>query len=217
MAADWGVSRLLTVVRTDGPRDEAREDHDNPRWYAGAKEHLVALDRAVSSKRRGGSNWRKACAVRGAFKAKLARKRHEHQHQLSAEIAARCAVFATEKLNIKNMTGSAAGTVEEPGRNVQQKSGLNREILDTAPAALLQKIAYKVPETGGLFLEAATRKLKPSQTCPACAAVAKKLLAQRWHCCHACGHEEDRDSAAARVVLRWALGTLRGRELAEAA
>jgi putative transposase len=218
MAADWGVSRLLTVVRTDGPRDEAREDHDNPRWFKNAQERLVELDRVVSSKRRGSRNWRKACAVRGAFKAKLSRKRHEHQHQLSARIAKRCSVFATEKLSIKNMTCSAAGTVEEPGKNVQQKAGLNREILDTAPAALLQKLAYKVPETGALFLEAPTRKLKPSQTCPACGAVAKKLLSQRWHCCLACGHEEDRDSAAARVVLRWALGTLDcGQELAEAA
>ena len=223
MGADWGVSTLLTIARTDGAADgthrEAIEIENNPRWYAGAKDRLGGLERAVSSKRRGSKNWRKACALRGAFKAKVARKRHEHQHQLSARIAARCSVFATEKLSIKNMTGSAAGTVAEPGKNVQQKAGLNREILDTAPAALFQKIAYKVPETGGLFLEAPTRKLKPSQTCPACGTVAKKLLAQRWHCCHVCGHEEDRDSASARVVLRWALGTLnsRGQELAEAA
>jgi putative transposase len=158
--------------------------------------------------------------VRGAFKAKMARRRHDHHHQLSARLAARCSVFVTEALSIKNMTGSAAGTVDEPGKNVAQKSGLNREILDTAPAALLQKIAYKVPETGGLFMEAPTRKLKPSQTCPACGSVAKKMLALRWHCCAACGHEEDRDSAAARVVLRWALGTLEeihGQELADAA
>ena len=227
-AADWGVSRLLTIVRTNGAHLEEREDVDNPRFYRESAELLVALDRAVSTKRRGSKNWRKAGAVRGAFKSRLARRRHDHQHQLSARIAKRCSVFATEALSIKNMTGSAAGTVDEPGTNVAQKSGLNREILDTAPAALFQKIAYKVPETGGLFLEAPTRKLKPSQTCPSCGTVAKKLLAQRWHCCAACGHEEDRDSASARVVLRWALGTLasndalvsnriRGQELPEAA
>lgn len=218
MAADWGVSRLLTVVRTDGAHAEAREDFDNPRWYQNAQVRLVEMDRSVSAKRRGSKNWRKACAVRGAIKAKMARQRHDHQHKLSADLAGRCSVFATEKLSIKNMTGSAAGTLLEPGKNVQQKAGLNREILDTAPAALLQKIAYKVKETGGMYLEAPTRKLKPSQTCPACDSVTKKLLTQRWHCCHMCGHEEDRDSAAARVVLRWALGTLdSGQELAEAA
>jgi putative transposase len=115
------------------------------------------------------------------------------------------------------MTASAAGTVDDPGSKVRQKAGLNREILDTAPAALLQKIAYKVQETGGLYLEAPTRTLRPSQSCPACGTVTKKLLGQRWHCCQACGHEEDRDSAAARVVLRWALGTVEcGQELPEA-
>lgn len=171
MAADWGVSRLLTVARTDGLHREAVEIADNPRWYAGAQARLVELGRAVSAKRRGSRNWKKTCAVRGAFKAKLARKRHEHQHQLSARLASRSSVFATEKLSIKNMTASAAGTLDEPGKNVQQKAGLNREILDTAPAALLQKVAYKVRETGALYLEAPTRKLRPSQTCPSCSSV----------------------------------------------
>jgi putative transposase len=96
---------------------------------------------------------------------------------------------------------------------------LNREIFDTAPAALLQKIAYNVAETGGQYLEAPTRILKPSQTCPQCGTKVKKALAERWHCCHASGHEEDRDAAAARVVLRWAIGEQdsTGQELAKKA
>jgi len=231
MGADWGVSRLMTIVRTDGAENgthrEVREDIENPRWFKTNQERLVALDRAVSSKRRGSKNWCKAGARRGAFRSKVARRRHDDQHQTSARLAARCSIFATEALSLKNMTASAAGTVDEPGKNVRQKAGLNREILDTAPAALFQKIAYKVMETGGQFLEAPTRSLKPSQRCPMCSAVVKKVLQLRWHCCGSCGHEEDRDAASARVVLRWALGTLpeeqkvekriRGQELPEAA
>lgn len=218
IAADWGVETLLTLVRTDGAHRVVTESVANPRWTKTAQERLVALDRAVSRKRRGSRNWRKACAVRGRVKAKLARQRHEHQHQITAAIAARAAIFATEKLALKNLTASARGTVNEPGRNVEQKGGLNREILDTAPAALLQKLAYKVRETGGLYLEAPTKLLKPSQTCPQCAAQQRKLLRERWHCCRVCGHEEHRDAASARTVLRWALGTMQsGQELAEAA
>jgi putative transposase len=202
------------------------ETVENPRWFKTNQERLVSLDRAVSSKRRGGKNWRKACAVRGAFKAKVARQRHDFQHKLSAEIASRCAIFVTEKLSIKNMMASVAGTAEEPGRNVAQKSGLNREIGDTGGASLFQKLAYKVPETGAHYLEAPTKTLKPSQRCPECPLVVKKVLALRWHVCAACGHEEDRDCASARVMLRWALGTLpaaakkskiRGQELPKAA
>lgn len=73
-----------------------------------------------------------------------------------------------ETLSVKNMTASAAGTVDNPGQRVAQKAGLNREILDTAPARLMALISYKVGETGGWFFEAPTRKLKPSQTCPCC-------------------------------------------------
>jgi putative transposase len=224
MAADWGVKKLLSIVRTDGAHGEAVEVVDNPRWFGQNQARLAVLERAVSAKKLGSKNWRKACRARSRLKAKMARQRHDHQHQVSADIARRCAVFATEALAVKNMTRSAAGTASEPGRNVAAKSGLNREILDTAPAALLSKVAYKVRETGALYLEAPTGALKPSQTCPACGARQKKALSQRWHCCSACGHEEDRDLAAARVVLRWALGTLGevpigsgGQELAEAA
>lgn len=96
-----------------------------------------------------------------------------------------------------------AGNSLEPGTNVA-KSGLNREILDTAPALLMQLIAYKVKETGGQFLEAPTKKLKPSQRCPSCWTGKKKPLSQRIHRCE-CGCEMDRDMAAAQVVLRWAM------------
>ncbi|MEV0203214.1 hypothetical protein [Nonomuraea sp. NPDC050691] len=35
-----------------------------------------------------------------------------------------------EDLRITGMTRSASGTIERPGRNVAQKAGLNRGILD---------------------------------------------------------------------------------------
>jgi putative transposase len=51
------------------------------------------------------------------------------QHKLSAEMVGRFALIATESVSIRNLTRSAAGTVNEPGRNVAHKAGLNREIL----------------------------------------------------------------------------------------
>jgi putative transposase len=35
-----------------------------------------------------------------------------------------------ENLQVSNMSRSAAGTVEQPGKKVKQKTGLNRAILD---------------------------------------------------------------------------------------
>ena len=72
---------------------------------------------------------------------------------------------------------------------------------------LRSAIEYKLIESGGVFVEVPTVKAKPSQTCPRCGHQEKKLLSQRVHDCQECGLVEDRDVAAAQVMLLWALGT----------
>lgn len=197
---DWGLEHLLTLVDHAG-----RVRHEeNPRWHQQEADDIARLQQAVSRKKRGSHRRKKAIRALARTRAYQARKRLEHQHQLSARLARDNALVVMESLAVSNMTRSAKGTAEEPGRNVRQKSGLNREILDTAPARLMQLIRYKVMETGGEFIEAPARTLKPSQTCPACGTVKKKGLGERVHACP-CGHSEQRDAASARVVLNWAL------------
>ena len=211
-AADWGTEKLLSLIDAN----EVTRTIDNPRWFKSHERRQIALDQAVSRKKRGSRGWYRAKRASAQFKARIGRKRLDHHHQLSAEIAKETAIFVTEELTVRNMTASASGTVDAPGKNVAQKSGLNREILDTAPALLLSLITYKVKETGGWYLEAPTRKLKPSQRCPQCWAVKKKTLHERVHRC-ACGLEMDRDMAAAHVMLRWAMHEQFGQELPKAA
>lgn len=197
-AADWGVSTLLTVIDDGGVHEVA-----NPRHSQAGMNRQVQLQQRVSRARRGSKGWKRACRSLRSFKRRQANRRLDVQHKLSASIAGTYFAFAMEKLTVKNMTASAAGTVEEPGNNVQQKAGLNREILDTAPARLMQLISYKVAETGGWFYEAPTRQLKPSQRCPACGHVHKKKLSERTHQCAECGFTEPRDAASARIVYAW--------------
>ncbi|MEK6668641.1 MAG: transposase [Pseudomonadota bacterium] len=197
-AADWGVNTLLTVVDDDGVSETA-----NPRLSRSGMDRQVELQQRVSRAKRGSKGWKRACKALRCFKRRQARQRLDAQHKLSARIAAKYFAFGMEKLTVKNMTASAAGTVDEPGKNVQQKAGLNREILDTAPARLMALISYKVQETGGWFMEAPTRQLKPSQRCPACGHVHKKALSERTHACAQCGHTEPRDVASARIVYAW--------------
>lgn len=210
MAFDWGVETFLSGVT------HANEviSIDNPRWWQADKDKIVDLQRHVSSKPNKRSNRRrKAVAKLSQAKAKTARRRLNWLHQTSAQLAQRFALVASEKLDIAHMTRSASGTEEDPGKNVVQKAGLNREILDTAPALFTSLIRCKVLETGGEWMEAPTRKLKPSQRCPHCWAVQKKTLSERTHSCAKCGHTEPRDTASARVVLRWALESeIDGRE-----
>lgn len=212
LAYDWGVESFLSGVTHD---DEAFQ-LDNPRWWQQAKDEIVALQQAVSRKPNKRSNRRRKAVRRlAAARAKVARRRMNWAHQQSAQLADRFALVATEELALKNMTRSAKGTAEEPGRQVAQKAGLNREILDTAPGLFTSLLRYKVMETGGEWVQAPTKQLKPSQRCPNCWRVEKKKLSQRVHACAHCGHEEPRDTASARVVLRWALESKPGQELAE--
>jgi transposase len=89
----------------------------------------------------------------------------------------------------------------------RQKTGLNRSILDTGWGLLRGLIEYKLAECDGVFVEVPTQKVKPSQTCPNCGHQEPKTLDQRTHECKQCGYTDDRDVAAAKVMLSWVLGT----------
>jgi len=51
---------------------------------------------------------------------------------------------ALEDLRIQNMSASAAGTADAPGKNVRAKAGLNRGILDAAWGEFRRQLSYKV-------------------------------------------------------------------------
>jgi putative transposase len=198
---------------------------ENPRFFANHEASITRAARnldAVTVKDKIGRplNW--ADPIRIAAKAGLQRAmasmantRKDFLHKTSALIVGRSSVIATEKLQISNMVRSAKGIAEEPGKNVAAKSGLNREILATAPSTFLSMLRYKAEEAGSLFLEAPTRTLKPSQRCSDCGVVVKKALSTRQHLCP-CGCRLSRDENASRVILTWALNYL-GREPAESA
>ena len=90
-------------------------------------------------------------------------------------------LIVTERLAVENMTASARGTAEKPGKRVKQKAGLNRAILDATPGAFLSMLDTKAEEAGCQLIVLDTRKHKPSQTCPLSDAVVKKTLRQRTH------------------------------------
>ena len=56
--------------------------------------------------------------------------RKDFYHKLSDNLTKTHGLIVIEDLKIKNMSKSAKGTIEKPGKNVAQKSGLNREILN---------------------------------------------------------------------------------------
>ena len=215
---DWGVATFATIAHEDGAFDAV----ENPRFFA---KHEAAVTRAqrkldsvtikdaIGRPRNAKDPKRIAAKVAlGRAKGRESNARKDFLHQTSAKIVGQSAVFATEKLRVSNMTRSAKGTAEEPGKNVPQKAGLHREILATAPAMFLSMMRYKAEEAGSRFIETPTKTLKPSQRCSDCGRLPKlkKTLSDRQHVCE-CGCVLTRDQNGARNNLMWALNHL-GRE-----
>ncbi len=62
------------------------------------------------------------------------------------------------------MSSSAKGTVENPGKNVKQKSGLNRAILDQGWGEFIRQLEYKLTWNGGQLIQVNPRNT--SRKCP---------------------------------------------------
>lgn len=205
---DWGLETFATLSRDF----ETFEKIPNERFFREEREALKTAQQKMATRVRGkrsltASHQRRLLAKRYR---RLANQRANRNHQMSAQLVKTHRLIVTEQLGITGMTRSARGTVDKPGKMVKQKAGLNREILDTAPADLLKKLTYKAEEAGCELMFLNTRKAKPSQRDPISFVVRKKLLRERTHTLPD-GRVIGRDHAAGLVMLRLGLNQL-GRE-----
>jgi putative transposase len=105
-----------------------------------------------------------------------------------------------EKLQVQNMTKSAHGTIDKPGKNVRQKAGLSRSILDACWGRLVEMLRYKLNWSGGILEEVPAAY--SSQTCAVCGEVNEaSRRSQSKFVCVACGHSDHADVNAAKVLL----------------
>jgi len=173
---------------------------ENPRWVRSELPQLAKLQRQRSSKRKGSIRYKRLSCQIARTHERIGNLRREFIHQQTTRLVQECAVLATEELKVKNMSASARGTVEQPGKRVRQKAGLNREILSAGLGMTHQALGYKAEEAGCRLHLSNTRQLKPSQRCAKCWALVPKTLADRLHVCP-CGHTMPRDQNSAAVVL----------------
>ncbi len=205
---DLGCKAALSI--TDG---ENHQQIDAPSFFRKAEHQIKKASKEKIRKRapnrtkriKASRRWKKAQAKVSRLTRKVANQRQNWVHQVAAQISRSNSMVATEKLEVKRMTSKA-----KKGKRKRQKAGLNKSILDVGFGMLRQTIKYKIEQIGGLFIEVPTRQVKPSQTCPKCGHQQKKTLDIRVHSCTVCGYVQDRDIAAAEVMLDWAIGNLPG-------
>lgn len=190
---DMGVTRFATL--SDGtfyaPLNSFKRHEDR----------LRRAQQAMSRKTKFSNNWKKAKARVQKIHARIGNVRRDYLHKATTTISQNHAMVCIEDLQVRNMSRSAAGTTENPGKNVRAKSGLNKAILDQGWFEFRRQLDYKLAWAGGHLIVVPPQNT--SRTCPACGHVsADNRQTQARFLCVECGFEENADLVGAINILR---------------
>ena len=164
------------------------------------QERLARYQRRMIRKVKFSNNWKKAKTRVQKIHTGIANARKDFLHKTTTTISQNHALVCVEDLQVRNMSRSSKGTIEQPGKRVRQKSGLNRAILDQGWGELRRQLAYKLDWNGGMLL--AVPPHNTSRTCPACGHIAKEnRQTQAQFLCVDCGYENHADVVGAINIL----------------
>lgn len=158
---------------------------------------VKALQRKLSKAKKGSKSREKKRTSLAKEKSRERNGREDALHRASSDIIKnQSANVATEKLTLANMTRSAKGTADNPGKNVKAKSGLNRELLNNGLGKFATMLSYKAKRAGGEYIEVPAAYT--SQTCSKCGHVDKEnRKSQAVFACVKCGFRMNADHNAA--------------------
>ncbi|WP_202609582.1 RNA-guided endonuclease InsQ/TnpB family protein [Herbidospora solisilvae] len=167
-----------------------------PTLRAVERARLLKLIRQLARARKGSKRRDDVRTAIGRLRAGETARRKDWVEKVTTSLARRFDVIGVEDLRIGNMTRSARGTIEAPGRNVRQKAGLNRSILSASWGRLVMRLEDKAP---GRVI-----KVNPaftSQRCSVCGVVdGKARESQAAFRCRSCGHAGNADVNAAKNI-----------------
>jgi len=206
---DMGIARFATL--SDGtfhaPLNSFKRHENRLRRY----------QRAMSRKVKFSNNWKKAKARITKLHQKIGNVRRDYLHKATTTISQHHAMVCIEDLQVRNMSKSAVGTIDQPGRNVRAKSGLNKAILDQGWFEFRRQLEYKLQWQGGFLVPVPPQNM--SRTCPSCGHVsADNRQTQARFVCVECGFEENADLVGAINILSRGMQLMRdeGQDTADA-
>jgi len=163
------------------------------------EQRLTRAQRTLSRKVKFSQNWQRQKRKIQRLHHKIACCRSDFLHKTSTAISENQAVVFVEDLQVRNMSRSAAGTIDEPGRNVRAKAGLNKSILDQGWGEFVRQLDYKLRWRGGWLVKVPPQHT--SQECSACGHTSPdNRKTQAIFHCRSCGHKENADTNAAKNI-----------------
>ncbi len=192
IGGDRGIARFLTL--SNG------EFFEPLNAFKKLSKKLAKLQRQLAKKIKFSSNWKKLKFKITKLYIKITNCRFDYLQKLSTKIAKNHSVVVLEDLKVTNMSASAKGDLENPGKNVAAKSGLNRSILDQGWYTFGVMLKYKLSWLGGELVLINPRNT--SRCCPQCGHTDKEnRKSQAKFSCQECGYSENADFVAAKNIL----------------
>jgi putative transposase len=182
VGVDVGIKHL--AITSDG------EVFENPHALVGLQSILRVRQKAVSRKKKGSHNRRKAVHRLAVLHARIANIRKDAIHKMTRSIAKSASVVVIESLNVVGMLKNHC---------------LARSLSDASLGEIHRQLGYKMRWSGGEVLEA-DRFYPSSKRCSKCGHVKAELsLSERTYHCEnpECGHVIDRDLNAALNLKLW--------------
>lgn len=201
MGLDRGVK--VPVATLDKNFDFTKEQKNS---MSKKDRYLKKLQRKLSRQKKGSKKRNKTKSRISRLHTGVANIRKDFAHKLTHELTAinNKKVFVLENLSTKNMTKSASGTMENPGKNVAAKSGLNREILKVGWHQIETFLTYKAIKNGKIVFKVAPNHT--SQECSHCGHThADNRLEQSKFDCVQCGFTANADTNASQVIQKRAI------------
>ena len=163
------------------------EQMPGPRAYRTAMRQLRVAQRRLARRQKASHRRHKARLLLARHHVRIRNLRHNHAHNLTRRLVSEFALIAIEDLNIRGLA----------------RGFLAKDVNDQGWADFLTVLEYKAAEAGTRLIRVAPGGT--SQTCSGCGVPVPKLLSERIHRCPDCGLVMDRDTNAARNVLRLGL------------
>jgi putative transposase len=184
---DLGIADF--AIFSDGTKIE------NPRFFEKSEDKLAKLQRELSRKTIGGSNWNKARIKVANLQKHISNQRQDFLHKLTTEIVKSFDTICIEDLDVKSMKETDSKT-------------RNKRVGDVSWSEFRKQLTYK-SNWYGKQLSVVDRYYPSSQICHVCGERDGKKSEdiRKWICPH-CGALHDRDVNASINILNEGLKIL---------